>query len=127
MISRWIGHPGLARKLQVKHKTTPLEPLKDEMTSEEQEKDCDQNDCADLGDLEEIVPEVVDRGSIEATAERNGILFWHGKQRRIEGKAEKCIVNVSLDSLEWRVYPDRRKRAFVGGNEEQLTDLQWYS
>lgn len=79
MMNRWIGHPGLTRELQMEHKTTPLAPLKDEMTSEEQEEDCDQNDCPDLRDLEEIIPEIVDRGSIQTAAERNAVLCWHGK------------------------------------------------
>lgn len=116
VMNRWIRHPGLTCKLQMKHKATPLVPLKDEMTGEEQEEDCDQNDCPDLRDLEEIIPEVVDGGSIETAAERNAVLCWHGKKRRIEGKADKRIVDVSLDSLERRVHPERRKGAFIDGN-----------
>lgn len=77
MTSRRIGHPGLTRKPQMTHKTTPFVPLKDAMTGEEQEEDCDQNDCAEFRDLEEVVPEIVNRGSIEVAAERNRVLCWH--------------------------------------------------
>ena len=79
MTNRRIGHPGFTRKPKMEHETTPFVPLKYTMTGEEQKEDSNQNNSADLRDLKEVVPEIVNGGSIEVAAERNGIFCRNGK------------------------------------------------
>lgn len=99
-----IRNPRFARVSQMILEATPLVPLECPMTSKQQEKDDNQDDSADLRDLKEIIAKVIDGRGVETTAEGNCVLLRYWQHGGVETKADEGVVDISLYSLERRVY-----------------------
>ena len=62
-----------------------------------------QDDSANLGNLNEVLLQVIDNRSIHRVAEQNVVLLRDRKCRLIEVNTRKGIIDVLLQQFEWLV------------------------
>ena len=103
----WIRSPSFPSILQVSLQATPLVPLQGTVACEQEQGNEHQDDSANLGDLNEVLLQVIDNRSIDRVAEQNVVLLRDRKCRLIEVNTCKGIVDVLLQQFKWLVDTDK--------------------
>jgi hypothetical protein len=81
----------------------PLLPLERACAKEEDDRDGDEDDEADLGNFDEVLAKVVHDGRVELVAEDDGVLLRDGQRLFVEGEAGEGVIDVLLEQLKRRV------------------------
>lgn len=80
-------------------KRTPAPPLQKHVAEQDEQRNTSNNACADPSEFDEIVAEVVDKGSVHVIAKSEGSSFWESKGGGVERDGGKGRVDISLDDI----------------------------
>lgn len=95
-----IGHPCLARVLELVLHAAPLVPGQETIETNEDERDNNEDYDADLERLEDILSDVIDDGHVQAVTKCDLVLLWDGKSGAGELDGGESIVDILSQQLE---------------------------
>lgn len=96
----WVGRPSLTSVLQVSLHATPFVPFQSTVAREQKQRDENQNDSTNLGDLNKVRLQVVYNGGIHLITEHDVILLRDGQRRPIEVDTCEGLVDIFLQQFE---------------------------
>lgn len=91
-----ISVPSLASVFEVVLETAPLVPFKSTVRKDEEENDSDDDDCANLGNLDKVTAEIVNHRGIDLIAEGDRGLLGNGEDGGLERDAVEGVIDILL-------------------------------
>lgn len=99
VIVNGIGFPSLASGLEVVLETAPLVPFKSAVCKDEEENGSDDDDCANLGHLDEVMAEIINHRGVDLITKGDRGLLGNGENGGPEGDAAEGVIDLFLGQL----------------------------
>ena len=94
-----IGVPSLASGLEVVLETAPLVPFKSAVCKDEEENGSDDDDCANLGHLDEVTTEIINHRGVDLITKGDRGLLGNGEDGGPKGDAAEGVIDLFLGQL----------------------------